>query len=120
MGIEIDGIDLSELMLSLLEAKVKTSKVRTQMHQGDMRSFKLEKAYKLITILFRALFCSAFKVEIWPPVERETGPKLATKMATLISETHSISTHSTYSTFGHGANQTNSWVGNCGEFFSRS
>lgn len=55
MGLEIDGIDLSEPMLSVLREKLRKDNFKSQIQQADMRSFKLEKRYKLITIPFRSM-----------------------------------------------------------------
>lgn len=55
MGIEIDGIDLSEPMLSVLRSKLKKEEIKSHVQHGDMRSFRLEKKYNLVTIPFRSM-----------------------------------------------------------------
>ena len=55
MGIEIDGVDLSDSMLSVLREKLIIGNFKSRIQQGDMRSFKLGRKYKLITIPFRSL-----------------------------------------------------------------
>lgn len=54
-GLEIDGIDLSEPMLSVLREKLSKENIKSQVQHADMRSFALEKRYKLITIPFRSM-----------------------------------------------------------------
>jgi SAM-dependent methyltransferase len=57
-GIPITGIDYSEDMLSILKAKLKREPQKVQslidLHLGDMRNFRLEKRFRLITIPFRS------------------------------------------------------------------
>ncbi len=58
-GIEITGLDISEYMLAVLKEKLadETNEVKAKvtLHHGDIRSFKTEKKYALVTIPFRAL-----------------------------------------------------------------
>ena len=58
-GIAIDGVDSSLPMLGILRQKVEREPpdvreaIRT--HHGDMRNFRLEKKYPLVTIPFRPM-----------------------------------------------------------------
>jgi SAM-dependent methyltransferase len=58
-GIEIHGVDNSPAMLRILRAHLKEEppKVasRVQLHEGDMRSFRLERKYPLAIIPFRPM-----------------------------------------------------------------
>jgi SAM-dependent methyltransferase len=58
-GIQIDGLDFSPDLLSILKGKLfqEPAEVRERvtLHQGDMRNFSLGKAYDLITVPFRPL-----------------------------------------------------------------
>lgn len=58
-GVQIDGLDFSPALLSILRAKLdkEPPEVRdcVSLHQGDMRNFSLGRKYDLITIPFRPL-----------------------------------------------------------------
>lgn len=58
-GICIDGLDLSESMLSVLRRKLDkendTVKSKVTLHHGDIRSFETAKQFALVTIPFRAM-----------------------------------------------------------------
>lgn len=57
-GIEIDGIDISEAMLSVLKGKLRQEAKLTyfpKLLQADMRAFSTGKSYQLVTIPFRSL-----------------------------------------------------------------
>ncbi|MBT7616983.1 MAG: class I SAM-dependent methyltransferase [Calditrichaeota bacterium] len=57
-GSEIHGLDLSEDMLNITRGKIEklddATQKRIHLTQGDMRDFKFEQRFKLITIPFRA------------------------------------------------------------------
>ena len=55
MGVEIDGIDLSKPMLSVLRKKLTAHRLESRLEQADMRSFDLGRRYRLVTIPFRAM-----------------------------------------------------------------
>lgn len=58
-GHEIHGIDRSSPMLNVLKTHLKGEAQEVQkritLHEGDMRTFKLDKKFKLITIPFRPM-----------------------------------------------------------------
>lgn len=55
MGTEIDGIDISKSMLSVLHSKLDAESLDCRIMQADMREFVMEKRYNLITIPFRSM-----------------------------------------------------------------
>lgn len=55
MGIEIDGIDVSETMVSILKSKIAGIIPVPNIYLGDMRSIELTRRYRLVTIPFRTL-----------------------------------------------------------------
>ncbi|MBM3563173.1 MAG: class I SAM-dependent methyltransferase [Alphaproteobacteria bacterium] len=55
MGIEIDGIDVSEAMISILKSKIADISPMPNICLGDMRRIELTKRYRLVTIPFRTL-----------------------------------------------------------------
>ena len=58
-GIEIEGVDNSESMLRILRRNLarepREVRERVTIHEGDMRDFRLEKKFQLVTIPFRPL-----------------------------------------------------------------
>jgi len=58
-GIQIDGLDFSPALLSILRGKLEREapevRERVSLHQRDMRDFSLGKTYDLITVPFRPL-----------------------------------------------------------------
>jgi len=58
-GVEIHGVDNSEPMLRILEARLAKEppevRRRVTLHSGDMRAFRLRRKYPLVTIPFRPL-----------------------------------------------------------------
>jgi SAM-dependent methyltransferase len=58
-GVQIDGLDFSPVLLSILRNKLSQEpteiKDHVALHQGDMRNFSLGKTYDLITVPFRPL-----------------------------------------------------------------
>jgi len=59
LGITIEGVDFSQKMLSILREKLhkesENVRQRVTLHIGDMRTFWLEKQFRLVTIPFRSL-----------------------------------------------------------------
>jgi 2-polyprenyl-3-methyl-5-hydroxy-6-metoxy-1,4-benzoquinol methylase len=59
MGIEIHGLDNAPTMLGILRERIQNEpeQVRSQiaLHQGDMRQFRGQKKYALVTIPFRPM-----------------------------------------------------------------
>lgn len=55
MGIEIDGIDVSEAMISILKSKIADASPIPNIYLGDMRRIALARRYRLVTIPFRTL-----------------------------------------------------------------
>lgn len=55
MGIEIDGIDVSEVMISILKSKIADINPIPNIYLGDMRRIALARRYRLVTIPFRTL-----------------------------------------------------------------
>lgn len=59
LGINIDGVDCSTDMLSILQEKLQKQspaiQQRVNLHEGDMRKFSLGKQYKLVLIPFRPM-----------------------------------------------------------------
>ena len=57
-GIDITGLDASSAMLDVARAKIgkldSSTQARIELVEGDMRTFSLDRRYKLITIPFRA------------------------------------------------------------------
>jgi SAM-dependent methyltransferase len=58
-GIEIEGVDNSESMLRIVRRNLarepREVRQRVTIHEGDMRDFRLEKKFRLVTIPFRPL-----------------------------------------------------------------
>ena len=58
-GITIHGVDSSEPMLGILHQKIEREprevRQRIGLHRGDMRNFRLEKKYPLVTMPFRPM-----------------------------------------------------------------
>jgi SAM-dependent methyltransferase len=58
-GIEIEGVDNSESMLRIVRRNLarepREVRERVTIHKGDMRDFRLEKKFRLVTIPFRPL-----------------------------------------------------------------
>jgi SAM-dependent methyltransferase len=58
-GIEIEGVDNSQSMLRILRRNLarepREVRERVTIHEGDMRDFRLEKRFQLVTIPFRPL-----------------------------------------------------------------
>ena len=58
-GLEIHGLDLSEAMLDVLRSRVAGEPAevqsRVEIHRGDMRSFRGQQKYALVTIPFRPM-----------------------------------------------------------------
>lgn len=58
-GIEIEGVDNSKSMLGILRRNLarepREVRERVTIHEGDMRDFRLEKKFQLVTIPFRPL-----------------------------------------------------------------
>lgn len=58
-GIQIDGLDYTPALLEILRKKLAVEPLevreRVNLHQGDMRSFALNKTYDLVTVPFRPL-----------------------------------------------------------------
>ncbi|MBI3893068.1 MAG: class I SAM-dependent methyltransferase, partial [Candidatus Wallbacteria bacterium] len=52
-GIDVWGVDLSEGMLQELRAKAKSLGFTCKLHVGDLRSFKLDRKFRLIILPFR-------------------------------------------------------------------
>jgi len=59
MGAAIDGVDSSPSMLGILRRKVEREppdvRERVRTHDGDMRQFRLERKYPLVTMPFRSM-----------------------------------------------------------------
>ncbi|MGH9745660.1 MAG: class I SAM-dependent methyltransferase [Candidatus Acidiferrales bacterium] len=58
-GIEIEGVDTSESMLRVLRTNLAREPLavreRVTVHEGDMRNFRLERKFSLVTIPFRPM-----------------------------------------------------------------
>lgn len=58
-GVEIEGLDASPAMLSVLRSKLEKEPAdvrrRVKLHSGDIRKFRLKKKFRLVTIPFRPL-----------------------------------------------------------------
>jgi SAM-dependent methyltransferase len=58
-GVEIQGLDASPAMLSVLRSKLEKEPAdvrrRVKLHSGDMRRFRLKRKFSLVTIPFRPL-----------------------------------------------------------------
>jgi len=55
-GCSIEGLDLSGPMLNILEQKLKTKRLTTQLYQKNMADFKIDKKYQLIFIAVSSFF----------------------------------------------------------------
>ncbi|MFO1125243.1 MAG: class I SAM-dependent methyltransferase [Methylocystis sp.] len=55
MGIEIDGIDVSEAMISILKSKIADIIPIPNIYLSDMRRIEIARRYRLVTIPFRTL-----------------------------------------------------------------
>ncbi len=53
-GIDIEGFDISEKMLSVLKKKAKQKGLKANVKKSDMRSFKSRKKYDLIFVPYRS------------------------------------------------------------------
>ena len=68
-GIEIEGVDNSESMLRILRRNLarepREVRERVTIHEGDMRDFRLEKKFQLVTIFRPLQHMYAWKTK-WP------------------------------------------------------
>ena len=53
-GVDCDGLDIEPAMLDVLRAKLVAKGLSAGVHQADMRNFKLERLYSLVTIGFNS------------------------------------------------------------------
>jgi ubiquinone/menaquinone biosynthesis C-methylase UbiE len=53
-GVDIEGFDISEKMLSVLKKKAKQKGMRANVKKSDMRNFKSRKKYDLIIVPYRS------------------------------------------------------------------